>query len=266
MNTNIYNIPDEINMEKKLDSLFQEWIIFLTKKLNRPKKDLDQIFVRDGFYPYYTKQTVRVLFIGREALGMENNAKDGYTRTLLEGYQNGTIGDNISINKYKFHALMFYITYLLNNPDKEYSEIEYASEMSTNFGKDDGISFAFMNLSKFSNENEKDWKLDKPLFDSFVDNSIDDNGRSFIADEIEILNPDLIITMNFSDKFDKVGYLECIESKNPDVYLYNWKKNKDDKKKILLADMWHFSAPGKGYESKYINPLLKELKRIGSLK
>lgn len=250
MNQVFYELKEEKDLDKKLEKLFSAWIKELSKALTSSEEDVRNRFVKDGFYPFYLKQSgKKILFIGREALGMEWAADVGYTKTLLEGYKSGIVGET-SLNKYKFHALMFYITYLIKNYGLKYSEIDYATVLAKDyFAKEDGISFAFMNLSKFSNEN-KSWQLDKPLFDSFVDNS-----GNFIAEEIELLNPDLIITMNINDKFDKMGCIGDPVSTNDDVYLYEWKKDEKSKNVIPLADMWHFSAPRKASEDDYITPL-----------
>ena len=48
---------------EKLNDRWKNHLVSMTGE-----KSISEIFVSDGFYPYYTNQKVKVLFIGREAL------------------------------------------------------------------------------------------------------------------------------------------------------------------------------------------------------
>ena len=151
---------------------------------------------------------------------------------------------------------MFKITYSLCNKCFDWEKIPASSKLTKNFGTPDGISFAFMNISKFSNE--ETWSLNKKLVNSFI-NSAED----FIAKEIKLLNPDLVFTMNLGNNVELCGNLERIEENSThNIGLY-WLDL--GTRKTLLADTWHFSAPNKSPERDIWKPLLKSLKQIDIL-
>ena len=60
-----YTLPVEQKLHAELLSLLDEW-----KKIVCTEQSSSNLFVEDGFYPFYTQQPVKILFIGREALGM----------------------------------------------------------------------------------------------------------------------------------------------------------------------------------------------------
>lgn len=72
---------------------------------------------------------------------------------LLESFKKNQIG-NKHINSSSFYSMMFYIAYAVNKNVYSWSNIPYASELSNTFALEIGISYAVMNLSKFSNQSE----------------------------------------------------------------------------------------------------------------
>ena len=245
----LYSLQAEIKLNAELHRLFEDW-----KEHIKGVKLYDgysaKNFIKDGFYPFYTRQSKKILFIGREAYGIDG--EKSYIDLLLKCYKENSVGDK-KLDAWQFHNLMFKITYSLCNNCFDWKKIPSASKLTKNFGTPDGISFAFMNISKFSNE--ETWSLNKKLVNSFINNAED-----FIAKEIKLLNPDLVITMNFGNNVELCGNLERIEEKStPDVGLY-WLDL--GTRKILLADTWHFSAPNKSPEREIWKPLLKALELI----
>lgn len=249
----IYPIEEQEKI-KELGNLFKKWSK-IARKIEFVKNYSADDIVFDGFYPFYFKQKIKILFIGREALGMTGS---NYINTIYQAYKKNYIG-NKTLDSYKFHNLMFYIAYGLNNNCNSWSKIPYASEIANSFGISGGLSFAFMNLSKFSNESAN-WKADWELIDNFVDSFSKDSDNLF-SEEIDILEPDLIITMNLENRISKLGEVEVIKygDKLSKYYL------KTEKGKYLLFDTFHFSALSKNPEKDYYNVILKECKNIGIL-
>ena len=250
--TSLYNLENELELNDKLSKLFLEWKGTL-KDQQFEKNYTEDDFIRDGFYPFYTKQSKKILFIGREALGLKG--KNSYIYEIFKAYKNKRIG-NKYINRHQFHSLMFKLTYSICKGEYTWDKIPKPDALTKEFGSPDGISFAFMNISKFANRS-KNWTADTKLINSFITAS--KNG-DYINREIELLNPDIIITMNFDDnKLSLVGQDRTKDLKNSTVNVdfYDFELNG---KSIVLADMWHFSAPGKSPEKNYWAPLLEGLK------
>jgi hypothetical protein len=233
--------PDfEKNILDRLEKLFSDWHEEAkTKQFIYDYSADDMVF--DGIYPYYTKQKVKILFIGREALGINGL---NYIDVLYNAYKDNHIGSK-HINQYKFHYLMFYIAYGANNGFPSWDEIPAASELSATFAKSNGISFSFMNISKLSNESEE-WKADWMLIDSFL-NAFDGVNRNYFRDEISLIYPDIIITMNLEGRLKALGRLNVINY-GSDISKYSIGING---KCIPLFDLFHFSAPGKSPKEKY---------------
>ena len=154
---------------------------------------------------------------------------------------------------------MIYIAYALEHKEYNWHNIPYADEIINKFAKKDGFSFAFMNLSKFSNESG-DWSADNELINSFIDLS-NKSKENFFSSEIDLLNPDIIIGMNFG------VWAECLGSfserqdyygNNGDVRVCILKTQSG--KEYPYFDTWHFSAPGKSPIRDIYYPLLDALK------
>lgn len=217
-------------------------------------KDLRELYVKDGFYPEYTRQPIKVLFIGRE--GLEIGGQD-YINLVFDAYHNKKVG-SLPLNRYQFHATMLYISYALKHGIYKWDEIPYATEFVDEFGKTNGCSFAFMNFSKLSNESGL-WQADERLINTFGELSKNSN-CDYFAKEIGLLNPDIIIGMNLGNRMDYLGTFTEIKyygSKN-DVCFQ--KLTTSDKKGYVFLDAWHFSAPSKSPERDIFNPIIESLK------
>lgn len=199
------NYPnEELSLKQAINELNRDWYSCICKN---SVSDLSSLYVSDGFYPYYTHQKIKILFIGKESLEVSGD----YIEELFKAIKLGKIGDK-TLNEHKFHALMLYVVYGLQHNCLDYNNIPCATEISKNFATPNGISYAFMNLSKFSNESGH-WISDDALIDSFLRIS-SMSPENYFAKEIEILNPDLIIGMNLNedekkDRYKFLGELKC---------------------------------------------------------
>lgn len=196
--------------------------------------------VPDGFYPNYTRQPVKILFMGREAYDL---AGCDYIDVFINNYLDGRTGpeDNRrNINRDRFHKMLIQVAYGIIH-QKTWNEIPSASEICGNREIFDKVSFAFMNLSKLSNENtipghtQTDWNLINTSLDMTL------KGENLILQEITALNPDLMVCMNYErDRLCRV-FGDKLKIFDNDWLKYHLKINGRD---ILLLDQWHFSAPG----------------------
>ncbi len=216
---------------KQINALMKEW------KSSLPEKE-QELFVSDGFYPYYFSKKPRILFVAKESTGMLGLA---YTDTLFDCYRNEKRIGEKNINQYRFHARMMYMAYGILNKESTFEEFQatpFASKIGDTFGTKDGVSFAFMNISKSSNENGT-YANEKLIETSYT------HGKKFIKREIELLEPDIIISANVTDKitniFGEPSVLKRIggNSKVCDVCAQTIKVNAKD---TLLLDCWHFSS------------------------
>jgi hypothetical protein len=184
----------------------------------------------DGFFPYYFSKRVKVLFIGLEHYGFY---EQNYIDYMYEGYKTEK-------NKNKqFNYLMYYLAYAFNNNFPNWLDIPEISGKS--FATKEGVSFAFMNISKFTNDTGSS-KAYKELIDEFTA-SYANKEIELHKNQIEILEPDVIISMNINEytKIDYLGELKYIKSPNSNVAVYEYLCKS---KKIPLLDTWHFSKPG----------------------
>ncbi len=236
----------------RLDALQTEW--------KRTCNYEDSEFVYDGFYPYYTKQKVKILFIGRENRGLDNEC-GSYVSQLYKAYKEKSIGGK-SINAYKTHSLQFYITYGLNNNATDWSEIPSAAELAEGFATERGISWAYMNLSKLSNTGEHSQVADWCLINNFCEATKEANeksGRNFWAEEINLLDPDLIIGMNLGSYYDCLG-----ESEWGDLFgssAVRHRKITIGTKTYDLLDTYHFSAR-KSPKKDFYDPIVEAYGKV----
>jgi hypothetical protein len=238
---------------KANSKLLHDWKSYISDKM-KIKGYPSDVFVPDGFYPYYYSQKTKVLFIAAECTGL--NGRD-YIEIIYGAYKENRIGDpEQHINQYKFHERMFRITYGINNDFPEYDETPRPSELTGAFATDKGISFAFIELSKFSNDTGNYRKNYKAIHD-FIDMS-QGKEKNFWNDQIKILDPDLIITMNLKDYLNNLGKITVInDEKYPREYTLEV-----GNKKVTLIDTHHFSYL-KESKSYFYDPIIDIVKRNG---
>ena len=201
-------------------------------------------FVSDGAFPCYEDQPVRVLFIGRESYG-----KGG--------------GDYIAsyneMSTPNFHDRLLYLAYGIINGESsldDWLNMDDAKKLDTKFAEPAGFSYAFMNASKINNATG--WTmLCKEQFYEFID---DPTNQANILREIELLDPDIIVSANLGDLgfFDRFPAIEKSDDQ-PCEDCCIWYLNSG--KKIPWIDGWHFSARKRTFESFYspICSLAKDL-------
>lgn len=222
-----YNDDDQM-MQDNLNKLFDEW----ESKLPDSCKKL---FNRDGFYPGYNSQRIKILFVGREACWM---ARKDYIATMYANFQNKSI-EGWSVNQYPFQRRQAYIAYGLLNNWPDWDKVPYASDVCQRVGNG-GISWAFINMSKLSNETG-DWRTDCNRYWPFIR---DERNRLMLQDQIEILKPDVIIGANVPELADILGYGEPDQAVDA-CYYY---KKKDCPH---FLNCFHFAAIKKDKECFY---------------
>ena len=239
---------EEQNSNNELNKLFKEWVtVAKSKKLPENYHADDLVF--EGFYPYYQSQPKKILFIGRESLGISGC---NYIDTLYQSYKTHYIGD-LHVNKHITHRRLLKIAYGLINGCQNYESIPDADVIAKDFGTDNGISFAFMNISKFSNEFD-DFKSDWNLINNFIDLFCD---NKFSAKQIETVNPDLIISMNLENKIDTIGSNDFVDCSSSVAY----RKLTINQKTYNLLDTYHFAAICKYDHSDFYDPIVSMCKK-----
>jgi hypothetical protein len=237
-----------------LENLFRDWHQHFASNNSGLEKHVADGMVFDGFYPYYFSQKQRILFVGREALDI---AGLNYLDTLYKCYRIEKMVGEQPLNQNKFHARMMYIAYGIMNGYPAWPAIPSATKIGDTFGTEGGLSFAFMNISKLSNESGG-WSADWSLIDRAY--RLSTEGRNFIQEELAILRPHIVITMNLGDKTGSLGRLTKIHASENATS--SWLDTGDHR--ALLVDAWHFSAPGKNDIAHYYEPICDALRRSGT--
>lgn len=124
---------DELLLLNKVQQLMAEW----------QKRSADECFTTDGFYPYYTHQPFKVLFGGREGIGL---AGCDYIATLFHAYKQNRIGCK-SVNAHVFHRRLLYMLYGIQHGFPKWSDISAAQTIAQTFATPSGISCAFLNYA-----------------------------------------------------------------------------------------------------------------------
>lgn len=247
----IYQTEEEKELAQKLQSLSEEWEAAWNRYKTEHRGEYgvdspDKPIIRYGFYPNYLSQNPKILFIGRECYSLDDSPD--YIDLFVQRYKAGMHPNGTSMNQDKFHKLLLKVAYGIINDIADFDSIPQPSEIC---GEKifDSFSFAFMNLSNLSNEGERyassDWDLIKTSFLMSVSPE-----RNFIHDEVRLLDPDLIIIMNwgthcFVDQFDQDRQtLRMIFKDEIDIKKDEWLKYTLHwgEKEVLLLDQWHFSS------------------------
>jgi hypothetical protein len=131
------------------------------------------------------------------------------------------------------------------------------------FGAPAGLSFAFMELSKYSNESESgSVRRDAELMTAFLKNSRLEK-HNFFREELAILDPDVIITMNLWDAGIDKPLLELalgkpVADEHSSSYLPHASLDyiEVNEKQTPLIDLHHFSGRY-DTEEYFYNPVMK---------
>ncbi|MCG3884471.1 hypothetical protein I3271_07195 [Photobacterium leiognathi] len=233
MNTSeLHYSNKEQKLQQAINDLFKDIGTIIDskqKELGHTRTDL----VIDGFYPYYLEQKCKVLFIGRESLGLSGL---NYIDVLHHCYTEDQAIDGRNINQYRFHALMMYLAYALNNDHPAWEDVPEANEIAKTFATAEGVSFAFMNYSKLSNDSGN-WQADWGMINKY-ESVLKTNRVNLYSQQISITDPDVILTMNLEDRLHNLGKLKALEYSDNASYF----KLTIDDKSYLLIDLYHFAA------------------------
>jgi hypothetical protein len=251
--------PAEQEQRRKINALMEDWAKVLAEARVLSKGDGktyagSDFFCPDGFYPYYYQQKKKILFIGRESVDISGC---DYIEVLLKAYRENSVA-NRTLNQWRnnFQKRMLQIAWgILQGGTVPYEQVPNASDLGKTFGTPEGISFAFMNLSKYSNESESGTsRRDVDLITAFLNDSRLEK-RNFVREELAILDPDVVIVMNLWEmKVDNAlvnlalgKVIECTEP--PDFIEIN-------EKRVPLINLYHFSAR-RNTEEDFYKPAMK---------
>jgi hypothetical protein len=283
--SNMYPIDERDLWQKNQRLIADLKQSFLSMASNETEREYVQGINADGFYPYYTHQKVKILFIAKESLGLYG--KD-YIQAVFKGIRandprgrariNRTHPNDpplrvITNNSDPFLSKMLYITYGLNNECCPYEDIPWASDIGQQlFGRKEGIigtrsepgiSYAFMNYSKFDNPSEESYAADKYRMQTYFEMA-KKSRENWFAKQISLLNPDLIIEMNIGrENSDSLGTkpIEWIENENENFWV-GYLPIEDQK--YLIFETWHFSRPGKSFNTYFYPFIVDAWKRYGN--
>ena len=242
---------EEQAARQNLERLFGRWQAHMRENLPSNQKRLAKGFVWDGFYPCYFRQQVRILFIGREARGLE---ECDYLDVMLPAYKLAKrIGQerrSKHLNAAFFHARMFHIAWGIQHGLVEWDDIPWAAELADTFATPQGMSFAFMNISKLSNE-QGTWPAQWKQIRMAVEASGD-----FIQEEIALLKPHIVVSMNLGELLGSLGD-RSDECREPCVERYRLSSKGH---RSLLINTWHFAAPGKSHVRDFYSPICEAIR------
>lgn len=219
----------------EMNQLLSEWSGAISESDSAPLAAKAAEMVTDGFYPFYFSQPVRVLFIGRESVDI---AGCNYLEILCGSYRSTKHVGGVALNRHHFHRRMLKTAHGLLTGRPHWQEIPDAREIGENFATASGISFAFINLCKISNESGS-WQADQPTIRAFVEAST--TGRNFYEEQIALLEPEFVVAMNLGDNLFKLGRLHQLGA-NPGVDLFQLTSKSHPS---LLLHTFHFSAANK---------------------
>lgn len=253
--------PLEIQKREQLKSLLSDWKAYVSTKPSIIFRDdgkeykTTDYFNCDGFYPGYYMQKKKVLFIARES--REASACDRVVTDIdfLKGFDpNGSA---------YWRRLFYIVEGIKNEGTLRFNELPYANEILDRMFEENNFGYAFMNISKYSNDSVTGGSADFDLINRFL-LDCDLDKRNFIREEIKLLDPDVIITANLWGGHINGELLGKVFPKNDLVYESS-KSTGDvaavhdfnlDGKHIPLIDLYHFSAPGSD-EKGYYAPVMK---------
>lgn len=261
----------ELDLKAQIEQHNTKWYEFIKDQ----DMSLAELYVNDGFYPFYTKQNKKILFIGQESLDIPG---ENYIETLFNAYHKGIIGEYpLNSIQNTFHSLILYVAWGLLHNCPNYKDIPEDTDIAKDFATETGISFAFMNLSKFTNV--KTSKADTRLINKFLEISSQYDGSNLMAEEIRIIDPNLIISMlhskEFHDKYERMGEVLWTK-KNDEVNLGELTLNlNSEHKKYDIIDVEHFrsvlykpnpnSMPWEEKCEKYVyNPIMEAYQSLES--
>ena len=264
-NGGIVQSETEIKKSVELQSLFDDWkaqvstkppIVFQDDGKAYPPQDY---FAADGFFPGYFEQKTKVLFIGRETRWISGS---DFRDTSYNFFKNE------NVNGSAFWCKVLYMLYGIQHEGKiPYAEIPCADEIAKKMVETGNFGFAVMQLSKYSNDSDGGGTRNIELMNRFLEDS-ELEKRNFFQEELELLEPDVIITANLWECGIREEFIEqCFPSekfKNWETYGQNTANYGDfevNGKTARLINTYHFSAR-KPIDECFYEPVMKILGEI----
>jgi len=260
-NDGIPRSETEIKKSVELQLLFDDWkaqvatkppIVFQDDGKAYPPQDY---FAADGFFPGYFEQKTKVLFIGRETRWI--SGKD-FRDTSYNFFKNE------NVNGSAFWCKVLYMLYGIQHEGKiPYAEVPYANEIAKKMVETGNFGFAVMQISKYSNDSDEGGTRNIELMNRFLEDS-ELNKRNFFQEELELLEPDIIITANLWDCGIREEFIEqCFPGKwtdelSPIPKIANHWKYDLAGKQVDVINTYHFSSR-KATEEFFYEPLMNIL-------
>jgi hypothetical protein len=259
MTDKISSLFSDIEIQKRgqINSLMSDWLSGIERKYEaEPDDELwaegppRMYFVSDGFFPGYYNQKMKILFIGRETRYIDGDC----IQCTINQYKN----DKRANNKDFTRRLLYIVQGIKHKGEYKFENLEWADDYAKEMVDTNDYGFAFMNMSKYANFLD-DYRADYDFINQFLEDSNWEN-RNYFREELEILDPDIIITMNLWDGNIDRKYLDLcfgkieLDTNDGKVKLANIILNN---KNVKILDTYHFSKPLS--DQKYFYDPLMEL-------
>lgn len=255
----------EKQKNKELYSLFSDWIKQLSKNKTpidngkKRKKTPAACFAKDGFFPgYFDENNLRVCFIGRETRLIGGYDFRDTTKEFFE--------IDFSNNNNWWRHILYIVYGIKTKGEFKFEEIPDSLGILNEMYDSKKYGFASINISKYSNDNKSNWQTNINLVHRFLKDS-ELEKTNFFQKELEILNPDVIITANLWDIIESDYINLCLPKSNfqkTKNVIHNgetvaeYGKYNLNGKIIDFIDLYHFSAK-KSDKYCYYNPVMKIL-------
>lgn len=227
---------EENKINNKLDQLFTTWFDFLKTNSYFTNNNISEdSFIQDGIFPKFSQQKIKILYLGQESYDLEGY---NYIHKHYEWIKNKN-GDSPSLNTMPLWRKTLKFTWGIEN-NKDWNDIPDAQEIAGSFAEENGISFGMENVSKISRPHNNSARADWAKIIAFVNQSLNSDINFFLR-EIDIINPDVIVSMNVIDRVgdlifeNELKYVKHMLSNA----IYNLHTNN---KTIPLIDTYHFSS------------------------
>lgn len=261
-----FNYSDfEKQKNKELDSLFSDWIKQLSKNKipidngNKEKITPADCFAKDGFFPgYFDENNLKVCFIGRETRLIGGYDFRDTSKEFFEEYYTN--------NNNWWRHLLYIIYGIKTKGEYKFEDIPDGLYILNKMYETNKYGFASINISKYSNDDESVWQTNVNLVHRFLKDS--KLGKTnFFQKELEILEPDVIITANLWEIIEQEYMNLCLPESNflgtknithDGESVAEYGKYTLNGKMIDFINLYHFSAK-KSDKYCYYNPVMKVL-------
>ncbi len=206
------------SLEKSLERILREGESSLRESIYSKS-----LYAYDGAFPRYINQSKKVLVIGREAYGdysyyRQNNldeqcvsindchlAEYNNNRLFIGGREASFTENCLTSRSVKYHARIIALAYAIITGDWSISAKEIKN-IANSIGRPEGISFAYANFSKLLNTTDVFSISESENANRIRFWAVLDNNLHILQREIELLDPDVIITQAFIEMCGKINY------------------------------------------------------------